>query len=455
MPADLWNRLRATVPAIMWRPWLPTMLERNGGAAYLRHYGSPRTREAFREGVPIVSYDGLVPWMDRICAGESDVLFRGRPVAYERTGGGTGDSKLIPYSSEGLRDFQSSVLPWLSGVIDAHHITGSAYFSISPATRAAETIGDIPVGLPDGAFLGETAAAVLANATAVPLNVACITDVERWRSETVKHLAAANDLELISIWSPTFLLRLLDDLGDPRLLWPHLKLVSCWAGGASKPFADALAARLPHARLQPKGLVSTETVVTVPDAQDRPRLTPYGFFEFEKEGKFYLSSELTPDSIYEVIATTGSGLYRYRTGDLVRYDGACDAVPILEFIGRGGLVSDLVGEKLTETFVAGCLTDIPGFRFVAPQPDNNGYVLIAESDVSVRIDDIERRLCANPQYDYARRLGQLQPIRLLPIDRLSDRYTQMQVEHGTRVGDVKPPALRNERRWAAVMGGRP
>src|SRR5205823_4574915 len=163
-----------------------------------------------------------------------------------------------------------------------------------PATRPPESIGGVPVGLPDGAYLGEIAASVLAEMSAVPLSVARITDVGRWRAETVRHLAAARDLELISVWSPTFLLRLLDDLGEPRDIWPSLKVVSCWTGGASKPFADALAARLPHARLLPKGLLSTETVVTVPAWQPgNPatwQLTDHGFFEFERDGKLHLSS---------------------------------------------------------------------------------------------------------------------------------------------------------------------
>src|SRR5256885_4455116 len=90
----------------------------------------------------------------------------------------------------------------------------------------------------------------------------------------------------------------------PIYLWPRLKLVSCWASGASKPFADEVAARLPHAHLQPKGLVSTETVVTVPDADDRPVLTEHGFFEFEREGRLYLADELLEGDVYEVVATT-------------------------------------------------------------------------------------------------------------------------------------------------------
>jgi len=426
--------------------WLSSVLARNAQTAYLRRYGSPESLQDFRDQVPVVDYDDLRPWLERIESGESDVLFAGRPVAFERTAGSTGAAKVIPYSADGLRDFQCSILPWLTRVIDTYGITGRAYFSISPATRAPEFIRDVPLGLPDGAYLGETGAALLARLTAVPFDVASITDVALWRKATLSHLTAARDLELISVWSPTFLLRLLDEIDDPQTLWPRLKLVSCWASAASKPFADELAARLPHARLQPKGLLSTETVVTVPDADDRPQLTQYGFFEFERDRRVYLENELTVGGVYEVIATTASGLYRYRTGDLVRYEGQS----VFHFTGRGSLVSDLAGEKLTEPFVASCLQSVPGFRMLVP--DGNGYVLVADDSTSVDVDEIEHQLCNNPQYAYARRLGQLTTLRLMPVHRLFDRYAQAHMDDGARLGDIKPAALRNERTWLARLG---
>ena len=254
--------------------------------------------------------------------------------------------------------------------------------------------------------------------------------------------------------------------------------MSCWATGASRPFAEEVASRLPQAHLQPKGLLSTETVVTVPGAGDRPVLTRHGFFEFERDGHLFLSHELQAGDTYEVVATTASGLYRYRTRDLVRYDGVVSASsrppggrgsvhssqpppkdwleagtrPILEFVGRGSLVSDLVGEKLTELFVAACLESVPGFRMLVPESHRNGYVLVAEAGAPVDIDAIDRRLCANPQYAYARRLGQLEALRHMPVSRLFDRYAQAHVEQGVRLGDVKPAALRNERSWLARLG---
>jgi hypothetical protein len=156
--------------------------------------------------------------------------------------------------------------------------------------------------------------------------------------------------------------------------------------------------------------MSTECVVMVPGVG----LNPYGHFEFEQG---------------EVIATTASGLYRYRTGDYVDEN--------LEFVGRGSLVSDLVGEKLTEPFVSCCLEPVAGFRYLAP--DGNGYVLHAETHID--IDQIEQRLCENPQYAYARKLGQLRPLRLATLDNLYDRYIDAQLARGARLGDIKPVAL--------------
>jgi len=372
--------------------WLRSMLARNAHCAYLRG-------RSFDE-LPIVTYDDLLPWLERVWDGEPDVLFDGRPVAYERTSGSSGASKLIPYSAEGLRDIQRAIEPWLA----RHPVTGSVYMSISPATRPAESVGGIPVGLPDSAYVSVR--------SAVPPEVGSITDVAQWRAETLRYLKAARDLEIISVWSPTFLLRLLDDIDDPVRTWPRLKLVSCWASAASKPYAEELAARLPHARIEPKGLMSTECIVTIPDENGRPALNPHGTFELER----------VDHDTYEVIATTANGLYRYRTGDLVRSD--------FEFAGRAGVVSDLVGEKLTEPFVARCLRDVAGFL----APDGNGYRLVTE--VPVDVVEIERRLCENPQYAYARRLGQLAPLRLTRGS--WDAHAAAQMERGARLGDVKP-----------------
>jgi hypothetical protein len=89
---------------------------------------------------------------------------------------------------------------------------------------------------------------------------------------------------------------------------------------------------------------------------------------------------------------------------------------------------------------------VPGFRFLAP--DSNGYVLVTETGVPVNLESVETRLCENPQYAYARKLGQLRPLRLTQLRNLYDRYTQSQLARGARLGDIKPAVLRNE--WVTL-----
>ena len=433
--------------------WLTKVLERNQHTRYLRQFSSPRTLTTFRNYVPTCSYDELVPWLEHIQEGECDVLFTGRPVAYERTGGSTGGTKLIPYSQEGLQDFQSDIVPWLARTAREYRLSGRVYFSISPATRQPETIGGIPVGLPDTAYLGERAGSALAARTAVPFEVGSIPDISEWRLQTLSYLRAASDLELISVWSPTFLLRLLDEIPDPQKCWPKLKVISCWASGSAKRFADELRTRLPHAILQPKGLLSTEAVVTVPGEGNRPVPASHVFIEYESDGQLFLIDELQPGIEYEIVITTASGLYRYRTNDRVIYDGHNkQGQAVLEFVGRGGLTCDLVGEKLTETFVCHCLQRIPDFSMLIPDVTHRGYVLVCVCMPDTRsLADLEEALCANPQYAYARRLGQLAPLRALVFPDPFATVERVMLERGVRLGDIKPLALRCEEFWLPLF----
>ena len=470
--------------------WLEAMLARNHGCAYLHRYGAPRTLAAFRAQIPLCTYEDLHDDMAQIAAGASDVLFAGRPVAYEKTGGSSAGSKLIPYTAHGLADFQNNLLPWLADTVQAFHITGRAYFSISPATRQAEAIAGVPVGLPDGAYLGAQAGAALPHLLAVDPEVASISDVPRWKEATARQLHAAHDLELISVWSPTFLLQLLDAMPDAPACWPRLKLVSCWTHGPAQRYAQALQQRLPHVTMQAKGLLATEGVMTVPWVQppsqaahasfashanaqhaahaptaDSPCVpAPHGFAEFLQGDTCYLPHELEPGQTYEVVLTTSSGLYRYRTGDRVLCTGHATRpyapahtpcpVPALVFMGRDSLHSDLVGEKLTEAFVAHCLRHWPGYAVLVPDAAHAGYVLVAEQhpdDPNHAIAQLEQMLCANPQYAYARRMGQLAPLRLCVQAQASAIVERSLLQRGVRLGDIKPLALRAEAWWLPLL----
>ncbi len=477
--------------------WLLRCLKRNAGSYYGRRYGFEKidSVQAYQKQVPLVDYDSILPLIERMEEGETDLLFRGAPVAFEVTGGSSGGGKLIPYTQESLTDFQKEILPWFGRISERYGVGGgAAYWSVSPALRRPEsTQSGIPIGLSDAAYLGEEAGAAFAEAVVVPAWVGELTDVGQWQLATLYWLIRCEELELVSVWSPTFLLMLLDLIDERHVelaellrsggtiagymldtdtkayerldaymqekasaqLWPRLTLISCWQDASSKPFAARLQQRFPQAEFQPKGLICTEGVVTMPDNEGRPLLsTESGFYEFlDRDAKVYLAHELTAGNIYEVVMTTNGGLYRYRSGDLVRCEGKQQGVPILRFTGRSGIVSDMVGEKLSEAFVREALECVDGFAMlVAEKTDRPHYLLLGDSsDVVIRAAEVEEKLRMNPQYAYARQIGQLGTIESVIVEYAMRLYIDYKTALGSRIGDIKIPALQTDDAWLETV----
>jgi hypothetical protein len=86
------------------------------------------------------------------------------------------------------------------------------------------------------------------------------------------------------------------------------------------------------------------------------------------------------------------------------------------------------------------------FTMLAPLPgDPPGYALVAELDHPGRCAEmglrVEELLLETHHYRLCRQLGQLAPIRSIPIFDGARRYEQVCVEAGQRPGSIKPPSL--------------
>ena len=470
---------------------LSRILDTNAQTRFGREhrFSEIRSADEFRSRVPVRSYEEFRPWIDQLVAGQSNILTHEPVIAFEETGGSTSGGKLIPYTASSLLCFRAAVLPWLADLADRRPgaVAGKAYVAVSPATRVPRMIGALPVGLPsEGAYLGADLIPAFLRVLATPPGVAAITDVAQWRHATLASLLACPNLTIVSIWSPTFFIGLLEALPrlaesllktlrdgtgpnaplscdaarlraietaiarspiDTPLLWPNLDTISAWGDGASRPYARQLQDMLPHALLQPKGLLTTEGAVTTPHSSSRlvPALTS-AFLEFiDDAGTSKLCTELNAGDSYRIVMTNAGGFYRYDLGDMLRCHGYDGPVPLLEFLGRD-ITSDLVGEKLSEHFVCDVLADVESPVFLAPCPaPQPHYELIVETRYAASPQRIaavvEDRLRANPQYDYARRMGQLAPMTVQPVDRLIERYFTYETNRGRRLADIKPPAL--------------
>jgi len=464
--------------------------------------------DAFRKRVPPRDPEDLRSDMNRVVSGEWRRLCGQPVVSYEQTSGTTSGSRLVPYTSEGLYAFRRAVFPWLHDLL-AHRpgiAAGRAYWAVSPIRRNSPGLLRNSALRPvtEADYFGPDIAPQLNSVSAVPATIGQVDDLTAWRYLALRHLVDADDLTLISVWSPTFLTNLIDGLAvhaktlirdvakgtvsrpadnlhrnkgqfRPRperaialenffadgarelaLIWPSLDTVSCWTHASAARFLPPLSRSLPHAWIQGKGLFSTEAAVSIPlGNQPFPVLAiNSGFFEFvESSGRSRLCGEVEQNETYSLRITTHSGLYRYELGDRVRICGWLGRTPTLEFLGRSSLASDLVGEKLAEHFVQRALGDEPGFAMLAPQvAPCPRYLLFldAETDPSTardRAEALDHRLSDNPHYRYARDLGQLASVAPVRIPCAMARYQAVCLSRGQRLGDIKPPSLRPETDW--------
>lgn len=481
--------------------------------------------DKFQRRVPLSTYDDYAHWIDRIRAGKEDVLTRDPVTRLVPSSGSTAACKLIPYNQTLLREFQAGIAPWITALFrswpDARN--GPAYWSVSPAFSFDDgKPSAVSLGFDDdSAYLSPFARRLVSRTLAVPSAVRHIADIDTLRYVTLLHLLHARRLGIISVWHPSFLTlmldalprwwsRLIDDIAkgtvnppgdlpaelaasfskmlkpspkraaelrgiEPRsrrwieAIWPKLQVVSCWADGAAQGAAEDLAAKLEGIALQPKGLVSTEAMITLPIGSRHPLAVNSHFFEFLNDDSRHVPMDaLQVGGEYTLAVTTGGGLYRYRLGDRVRVTGWLKRTPTLRFLGKEDRLCDIAGEKLSEGFIASVLkqlfagfTTLPTFAMLAPDPHPDsvpGYTLYIESSAALSpgtAAQLEELLSENPHYQHCVNLGQIRPVRCFVVEHdAHEVFMQRMIELGKPLGQIKPTALSNEAGWGARFSGR-
>ncbi len=484
-------------PARVQLGWLKTFLKANAGTAYGRAHGyaSITSLSEFRARVPVANYETFAPWIERVEGGEREVLTREKVLVLERTSGSVAGPKHIPYTDGLLADFGAATGPWLDDLFQAFPrlLTTRQYWSLSPASRDPEVSrGGLRIGLDDDTQYFDSATRfAMKRLFAVDGAVGRLRDVDVWRTRTLEQLVAAEDLGFISVWNPSFLTLLMQELVarwptyvyplppqrrtqiEDRLeragafvgeaIWPRLQLISCWTDAWAAQALPGLRRFFPTTPIQGKGLLATEGVVSLPLwGQAAPvAAVASHFLEFESldDRSILAVHELREGVTYSPLLTTRGGLARYRLSDQVRCVGFHQRAPLLRFEGRLDRGSDLRGEKLNATFVEAAvhqaLTSHPArFAMIAPElSEPPRYVLYVEGakDAEQLAAVLEERLCTTLHYRYARELGQLAPLRAQVVTNAEERFLKELVRRGQRLGDIKPTGFDPRPIWGDVF----
>ena len=477
--ADKAFRLALRRPGNTQRQRLRSIITHNADTAFGRDHQFDQidSVEDFRRRVPLGDYNTHQPYIERIQAGESNVLTTAAVTHLIPTSGSSGARKLIPHTRTLQAQFDAALGPWVRDLFRRHPgaAKGRAYWSVSPAIPSDEH-ALVPIGFQDDTdYLSPVGRLLVRRILAVPATVRHIADTDAFWHATALHLLAAEDLSLISIWHPSYLARLLDEIASrwadlldelPRRrasrlrqtipdafaeIWPRLSLVSMWAdASAALPF-DRVRQRMPGIAFQAKGLLATEGWTTIPYRGQHPLAVTAHVFEFiDDNNEPRLCDELNEGQTYQTVLTTAGGLYRYRTGDRVLVTGMMDATPTLRFVGRDHSTSDLCGEKLHESHVTQCLANIyketgyrPNDQLLTPQDTcaPTKYRLLLSSPTpppdqfAALLDDA---LGTNPHYALARKLGQLDHAEVLWQP---EPFRQLDASPPAPMGSLKPKVL--------------
>lgn len=426
------------------------------------HITGDENYETFAAKLPIQTYESMAPWIQEQIDTGQPIITPHRIIHVEPTSGSSGPVKHIPYTPQLLQSFTNMFMIW--GYDQLRYgfkpETGRIFISISPPS------GDS--GFSDEReYLKEPLRSLVSPFLVLPPRKNHRSDFHQALALTLLQEAK---LEIISIWSPSYLLILLNYIESNRsalaallpinrrvhllgtsirweAIWPNLKLISCWDNALAEPLANRLRAIFPNVQVQGKGLLATEAPITVPLLSASGQLPLVGevFLEFEAaDGKIKRLHELSEGEQVQVIITQQGGLTRYRLHDLIEVGGFYRKTPTLKFVGRTNQVCDLAGEKLNERFVCQALSPLmpSDYFLVIPYNDQQlGYLLLTtnpQSNLSTRAD-----LALSQAYHYrlARALGQLAPLQVIHIPNLLSRILAFYQSEGMKLGNIKDTTL--------------
>lgn len=489
-------------------------LRRNAGTAFGKAHGFAKLKgpREYAKNIPLQNWEIIKPWVERTACGEANILSASPITRLEPTSGTSAEPKYIPANGDRRTEISRTLAAWMCALFRQvpAAFAGTAYWSLSPPGMSPVPWpgAQLPIGhARDTEYLDPFSAFLMRRIFAVPESLVSLSDPMEFYRQTMLRLLADNGLSFVSVWSPTFLLLLdsrlregRDDLTRQlahlgwasksrlrhlehtlgtgftwREIWPKLAVVSCWTHAQSALFTEKIRSVLGPIYLQPKGLMSTEGTTTLPLRNDcDPCLAVRShYFEFlpestarletglQNEAETLQSHELEIGYRYEVVLTTGGGLYRYRTGDLVQVTGFFRQCPNLLFLGRTGRVSDLAGEKVTEIQANEALSRMQNLRlevqcaFLYPRVEEMGAIcyqlfllplngcLLDPVSINRAAVEVETILLGNPYYQQARALGQLRSVSVRMLGaHFMQRLTAMgNTIGGNREGTFKLPAL--------------
>lgn len=444
------------------------------------HFNEIKTYQDFKKYVPIGDYEVLKPYVDRVVAGEEDVLWKGKPAYFAKTSGTTSGVKYIPISKESMPEHikaaRNALLTYIHETGNADFVNGKMIFlQGSPVLTKKNGIN---VGRLSG-IVAHLVPAYLQKNRLPSYQTNCIEDWEE-KVDAIVEETFNEDMTLISgipPWVQMYFDRL-SSKADGKKIKDIFKNFSLFVyGGVNfEPYRAKIETSIGKKIAAIETYPASEGFIAYQDSQQDKSLLLLAdagiFYEFIPADEYYSESptrlslaEVEVDVNYALILNTNAGLWGYSIGDTVKFVST-NPYKILvtgrikHFISAFG--EHVIGEEVEHALLSVANeegVEITEFT-VAPQvnapegqlPFHEWFVEFekAPEDLAAFAKKVDEALQKKNIYYFDLIEGKiLQPLIIRNLAK--DAFVNLMRAEGKLGGQNKVPRLSNDRKLAEVL----
>lgn len=442
-------------------------------------FGDVSDHASLAAAVPLRDYEGFRPYIDRIIAGERDVLWPGQPLYLCKTSGTTSGAKYIPITRQSLPNHINSARNALLSYIA--HTGKTAFVDGKMIFLQGSPVLDKKGAIPTGRLSGIVANHVPAYLQRNRLPSYATNTIADWETkvEAIVTETMTDDMRLISgipAWTQMYFERLLARTGKRNVkeVFPQFSLF-VYGGVNYAPYRDRMRTLIGGEVDSIELFPASEGFIAYQDRHDEEGLLLvvdngiyYEFVPLGPPGSSPASARPTRIPLadvqigvnYALVLHTNAGLWGYEIGDTVRFVSL--SPPRIVVTGRTKHFTSAFGEHVIAEEVEGALKEamaqmpceVSEFT-VAPQtapgeglPYHEWFIEFASppSDLSRFADLLDAALIKRNVYYKDLIAGKvLRPLVIASVPR--GGFTKWMKARGMNDAQSKVPRLANDRKY--------
>ena len=440
------------------------------------HFNAIKSYQDFTSKVPIRDYEELRPYVDRMVAGETDILWPGKPLYFAKTSGTTSGAKYIPLTKESMpghiRAARDAILTYIHETGKTDFVDGKMIF-LQGNPGLTEKNG-VQLGRLSG-IVAHYVPGYLQKNRLPSWETNCIDDWETKVDAIVRETKDQNMTVISGIpsWVQMYFEKLIDTSGKKvGELFQNFSLF-IYGGVNYEPyrakFESLIGRKVDSIELYP----ASEGFFAFQDKQDDKGmlllLNSGIFYEFVNANEFFDENprrctleEVQIGVNYVMIISTNAGLWAYNLGDTIQFTSLSPFRVIVSgrikhFISAFG--EHVIGKEVEQAMQLAMRDhDFSISEFtVAPQatPFDNGlpyheWLIEFENfptDISAVASSLDKHMQEQNSYYFDLVSGKiLRPLKIKPLAK--DSFTSLMKKAGKLGGQNKIPRLSNDRKIA-------